>query len=283
MRRSHAGSRCTRSAPPTSSRSGSTAATCPRATAGAFPPATRSGSGSARSTPAFTSRSRPCAWPRTSTARPSATRATGFRTSCATATADGVFFVGDSAGHCLPLTAEGIRTAFYFGIACGRELRRVVEGRAERRDRPAALRRLLRSPRVAVRVDAAHAEGRPAGAAAPAGGRAARRSNAARSCDWSFDHYLKIAHPSFAQAPGPAAVWTPTCPSPPSGGQRTIRNVPASNRTTPAIRSTVIGCSSSPRMPSRSMTTESVSWPVIVAAATPPAPIVLTVTRAVNT
>src|SRR5213079_783524 len=45
---------------------------------------------------------------------------------------DGVFFVGDSAGHCLPLTAEGIRTAFYFGIACGRELRRVLEGRASR-------------------------------------------------------------------------------------------------------------------------------------------------------
>ena len=45
------------------------------------------------------------------------------------ATDDGVFFVGDSAGHCLPLTAEGIRTAFYFGIACGRELRAVVEGR----------------------------------------------------------------------------------------------------------------------------------------------------------
>jgi len=38
---------------------------------------------------------------------------------------DGVFFAGDSAGHCLPLTAEGIRTALYFGLACGRELRRV--------------------------------------------------------------------------------------------------------------------------------------------------------------
>ena len=32
---------------------------------------------------------------------------------------DGVFFAGDSAGHCLPLSGEGIRTAFYFGIACG--------------------------------------------------------------------------------------------------------------------------------------------------------------------
>ena len=39
------------------------------------------------------------------------------------ATEDGIFFVGDSAGHCLPLTAEGIRTALYFGLACGRELR----------------------------------------------------------------------------------------------------------------------------------------------------------------
>src|SRR3954463_15412281 len=46
------------------------------------------------------------------------------------ATEGGVFFAGDSAGHCLPLTAEGIRTAFYFGIALGRELRAVVEGRS---------------------------------------------------------------------------------------------------------------------------------------------------------
>src|ERR671926_714947 len=45
---------------------------------------------------------------------------------------DGVFFCGDSAGHCLPTTAEGIRTALYFGLACGRELRAVVEGRRTR-------------------------------------------------------------------------------------------------------------------------------------------------------
>ena len=43
---------------------------------------------------------------------------------------DGIFFVGDSAGHCLPTTAEGIRTAFYFGLACGRELRAVLDGRS---------------------------------------------------------------------------------------------------------------------------------------------------------
>ncbi len=52
------------------------------------------------------------------------------------ATEDGVFFVGDSAGHCFPLSGEGIRTAFYFGIACGRELRAVLAGE---RTRAAAL------------------------------------------------------------------------------------------------------------------------------------------------
>ena len=41
---------------------------------------------------------------------------------------DGVFFAGDSAGHCIPLSGEGIRTAFYFGIAAGREIRAVLAG-----------------------------------------------------------------------------------------------------------------------------------------------------------
>jgi len=47
---------------------------------------------------------------------------------------DGVFFVGDSAGHCLPLSGEGIRTAFHFGIACGRELRAVLDGERTREE-----------------------------------------------------------------------------------------------------------------------------------------------------
>jgi menaquinone-9 beta-reductase len=43
--------------------------------------------------------------------------------------ADGrTFFCGDAAGHCFPLSGEGIRTAFYFGIAAGRELRAVLGG-----------------------------------------------------------------------------------------------------------------------------------------------------------
>jgi flavin-dependent dehydrogenase len=48
------------------------------------------------------------------------------------ATEDAAFFVGDSAGHCFPLSGEGIRTAFYFGIACGRELSEVLAGRRTR-------------------------------------------------------------------------------------------------------------------------------------------------------
>jgi flavin-dependent dehydrogenase len=50
---------------------------------------------------------------------------------------DGVAFVGDSAGHCFPLSGEGIRTAFYFGIACGQELRAVLAG-AKRREQALA-------------------------------------------------------------------------------------------------------------------------------------------------
>jgi flavin-dependent dehydrogenase len=93
------------------------------------------------------------------------------------ATEDGVFFAGDSAGHCLPLTAEGIRTAFYFGIALGRELRAVVEGRQDRAaalERPLdALTRIFTRPRVA---------------------------------NWSFRHYLDIAPPQFAIPAPPAQV-----------------------------------------------------------------------------
>src|SRR3954452_11142331 len=48
------------------------------------------------------------------------------------ATEDGVFFAGDSAGHCFPLSGEGIRTAFYFGIAAGREIRAVLAGQRTR-------------------------------------------------------------------------------------------------------------------------------------------------------
>ena len=118
------------------------------------------------------------------------------------ATGDGIFFVGDSAGHCLPLTAEGIRTAFYFGIACGRELRSVIAGTSTRED---ALRRyhefsathrwkfesMLKVQRLIPRV--------PPRVLGPA----IRAMSSQRFVDWSFDHYLKIAPPSFAGEPSP--------------------------------------------------------------------------------
>ena len=82
---------------------------------------------------------------------------------------DGVFFVGDSAGHCLPLSGEGIRTAFYFGVAAGRELRAVARRRAG-----------TRATRCA-RYAAFHERHRPAfrvGPASPA--RSSRRCRRAR-------------------------------------------------------------------------------------------------------
>jgi hypothetical protein len=120
----------------------------------------------------------------------------------------GVFFAGDSAGHCLPLTAEGIRTAFYFGIACGRELRLVIEGRQPRDealsrygDFCAEHHRKFRSllmmqklvPRVPPRILAV----------------ALRAMGTKAFVDWSFGHYLRIAPPEYAGAgevpqPGPA-------------------------------------------------------------------------------
>jgi menaquinone-9 beta-reductase len=117
------------------------------------------------------------------------------------ATDDGVFFVGDSAGHCLPLTAEGIRTALYFGIACGRELRQVVEGR---QSIAAALARygdfseahrwkfeaMLAAQRLVPRVPPRLLH------------HSIRAMQAKRFVDWSFGHYLGIAPPEFA-TPGP--------------------------------------------------------------------------------
>ena len=115
-------------------------------------------------------------------------------------TEDAIFFVGDSAGHCLPLTAEGIRTALYFGIKLGDELRAVVE---DRQEREAALRAygefvdehewkfrwLLRAQKLLPKLPA-----RAQRAVIRACGRT-------RFVDWAFGHYLRIAPPDFA---GPA-------------------------------------------------------------------------------
>jgi flavin-dependent dehydrogenase len=119
------------------------------------------------------------------------------------ATEDGIFFVGDSAGHCLPLTAEGIRTALYFGVACGRELRDVLAGRqsaaaalatygAFSASHRSKFEWLLRVqwlvPRVPPRLL----------------GAALRGMSPKRFIDWSFGHYLQIAPPEYARTTRPA-------------------------------------------------------------------------------
>jgi flavin-dependent dehydrogenase len=111
---------------------------------------------------------------------------------------DGVCFAGDSAGHCLPTTAEGIRTALYFGLACGRELRAVVEGR---RERAAALARYEafcdrheRAFRWLLRVQGLVSRVNPTPLMTPA----LRAMDRQRLIDWSFGHYLRIAPPEFA-------------------------------------------------------------------------------------
>jgi flavin-dependent dehydrogenase len=119
-------------------------------------------------------------------------------------TEDGVFFVGDSAGHCLPLTAEGIRTALYFGLACGRELREVLAGRQTKTQ---ALERyhafsasharpftwLLRVQRLIPRVPPR------------ALGRGLRLIEHERFIAWAFNHYLAVAPPEFVSQGRPAA------------------------------------------------------------------------------
>jgi len=115
------------------------------------------------------------------------------------ATEGGVFFAGDSAGHCLPLSAEGIRTALYFGIALGRELRGVLDGWQSREQ--AALRYaefhdshewkfrwMLHVQRLVPRI--------PPRLLGPL----VRMLGAKRFVEWSFGHYLQIAPPEFASS-----------------------------------------------------------------------------------
>ena len=120
------------------------------------------------------------------------------------ATEDGIFFVGDSAGHCLPMSAEGIRTAFYFGIACGRELAAVLAGESTRDGALAAYHEFARAHdwkfewmllnQRAVR----HLHGRPLDALA-------RLTSRPRLTHWLFRKYLNVAPPAFALPAPPQA------------------------------------------------------------------------------
>jgi flavin-dependent dehydrogenase len=121
------------------------------------------------------------------------------------ATDDGVCFVGDSAGHCFPLSGEGIRTAFYFGIACGRELRSVLTGAQPRDD---ALERYAafsashaRAFAIALRLQRL-VPALPPRVLTAALALVGRR----RLSDRAFGWYLEQAHPRFARAPALVAT-----------------------------------------------------------------------------
>ena len=110
---------------------------------------------------------------------------------------DGVFFCGDSAGHCLAMSAEGIRTAWYFGIAVGRELAQVLAGErthGQALERYAAFAEEHRWKfewmwlnQRAVR----HLHGRPLDWLA-------RFTSRPRLIRWLFRKYLNVAPPEYA-------------------------------------------------------------------------------------
>ncbi|HEY4098566.1 MAG TPA: NAD(P)/FAD-dependent oxidoreductase [Baekduia sp.] len=127
------------------------------------------------------------------------------------ATGDGVFYTGDSAGHCLPTTAEGIRTAFYFGLACGRELRRVIDGRQTRAQALARYHAFNEDHRFAFdwlwRVQTIFSGVNKY----PAMDTTLDIMSRPRLIRWAFTHYLNIAPPSFAldgSTPWAVAPWT---------------------------------------------------------------------------
>ena len=123
---------------------------------------------------------------------------------------DEVFFAGDSAGHCLPLTAEGIRTALYFGLACGRELRSVLDGRAMRAQ--ALTRYGAFSAGHERKYDSLFKLQRAIGRMTPS--RAvtalALAFESRRVSHWAFDHYLAIAPPTFVGERRPTSRDTPS-------------------------------------------------------------------------
>ena len=116
-------------------------------------------------------------------------------------TDDGVFFAGDSAGHCLPLTAEGIRPALYFGAALGLELRAVAEGRQNRESALSSyhgfnaaherqFRWLLNSQKMLPKI--------PPRLVKPL----LASSFAGPSGEFAFNRYLGIAPPQFVRSVG---------------------------------------------------------------------------------
>jgi flavin-dependent dehydrogenase len=123
------------------------------------------------------------------------------------ATEDGIFFVGDSAGHCLPLTAEGIRPAFYFALALGRELRAALAGTITREQALTRYRAFSRKHafKYSCMLGAQHLAGRTTGSAPMRWLIGAFRAR--RLSHWTFDHYYEITpRPPVSGSDAPGLV-----------------------------------------------------------------------------
>jgi flavin-dependent dehydrogenase len=114
------------------------------------------------------------------------------------ATVDGAFCAGDSAGHCFPLSGEGIRTAFYFGITCGRELRAVLDGGQTREQALERYRAFHERHRPAFRRAARLQRLIPA-LPPPLLSLLLRIVGVQALVDRAFDWYLHQAHPSHGR------------------------------------------------------------------------------------
>ncbi len=117
---------------------------------------------------------------------------------------DGVFFCGDSAGHCIAMSAEGIRTAWYFGIAVGRELAQVLAGAHTREQALANYAAFAEAHRWKFewmwlnQRCVRHLHGRPLDWLA-------RFTSRPRLIRWLFLKYLNLAPPAYALPAPPQA------------------------------------------------------------------------------
>jgi len=84
--------------------------------------------------------------------RPGRFHGTYFPAGLGAPTVGHVFAVGDAAGQCLPLTAEGIRPAVYFGRICGVLVQSVIDGRLSLEDALQAYRLRVFAHRRAYRM-----------------------------------------------------------------------------------------------------------------------------------
>ena len=132
------------------------------------------------------------------------------------ATEDGVFFVGDSAGHCLPTTAEGIRPALYFGALLGRELRAVVEGAQDVSEALARYHAVSAAHRVpfeslfGVQQSIRFLHG-------PVMDALTRAFSRPRISRWAFGHYLDICPPAAVLPAPPLPAASSPAPAPAVG------------------------------------------------------------------